>query len=200
MSPAKYIETIWDEILEVGKPFGIVPASWNCLELTRVEAALQFFPFEMPEGDTTPWAGAVELIRRASTAGASFWNSRYGSSLAFSCRGGGDLSGEYLADRAGRAQDRHHQRVADRAAVAAVDFFVHQPLTTGASTRRIGGSHLWVEGTWELVMAAMGIPDAEADRGGPRGYFEKWLYVIVPTALFSGILGTGHHFYWYLGC
>lgn len=58
-SPAKYIETIWDEILEVGKPFGIVPASWNCLELTRVEAALQFFPFEMPEGDTTPWEAGL---------------------------------------------------------------------------------------------------------------------------------------------
>ena len=29
-----------------------------------------------------------------------------------------------------------------------------------------------------------------------REVIEKWLYVIVATALFSGILGTGHHFYW----
>ncbi len=46
---------IWDKILEVGKSFGIVAASWNSLELARVEAGLLFFPFEMPEGDTTPW-------------------------------------------------------------------------------------------------------------------------------------------------
>jgi len=46
---------LWDQILLVGKPFGVIPASWNSLDLTRVEAALLFFPFEMPEGDTTPW-------------------------------------------------------------------------------------------------------------------------------------------------
>jgi aminomethyltransferase len=72
-SSAKYIVTIWDKILELGKPFGIMPASWNCLELTRVEAALQFFPFEMPEGDTTPWeAGlgwAVDLDKSVEYTG-----------------------------------------------------------------------------------------------------------------------------------
>lgn len=46
---------VWDKILEIGQPFGIVAASWNSLELTRVEAGLLFYPFEMPEGDTTPW-------------------------------------------------------------------------------------------------------------------------------------------------
>lgn len=46
---------LWDQILEAGKPFGAMAASWNALELTRVEGALLFFPFEMPEGDTTPW-------------------------------------------------------------------------------------------------------------------------------------------------
>jgi aminomethyltransferase len=46
---------LWDKILEVGAPFGTIPASWNSLDLTRIEAALLFFPFEMPEGDTTPW-------------------------------------------------------------------------------------------------------------------------------------------------
>ncbi len=52
---AKDAVELWDKILEVGKPFGAIPASWNSLDLTRVEAALLFFPFEMPEGDTTPW-------------------------------------------------------------------------------------------------------------------------------------------------
>jgi len=46
---------IWDTILEKGQPFGVIPASWDSLDLTRVEAALLFFPFDMPEGDTTPW-------------------------------------------------------------------------------------------------------------------------------------------------
>ncbi|MCB5191216.1 aminomethyltransferase family protein [Methylobacillus arboreus] len=46
---------IWDEILKAGAPLGVIPASWNSLELTRIEAALLFFPFEMIEGDTTPW-------------------------------------------------------------------------------------------------------------------------------------------------
>lgn len=72
-STPKDVVTIWDKILEIGKPFGIMPASWNCLELTRVEAALQFFPFEMPEGDTTPWeAGlgwAVDVEKSAEYTG-----------------------------------------------------------------------------------------------------------------------------------
>jgi aminomethyltransferase len=46
---------LWDSILEAGKPHGIVPASWTSLELARIEAALLFYPFDMPEGDTTPW-------------------------------------------------------------------------------------------------------------------------------------------------
>jgi aminomethyltransferase len=72
-SAAKDIVAIWDKILEVGKPLGVVAASWNCLELTRVEGALQFFPFEMPEGNTTPWeAGlgwAVDLDKSAEYTG-----------------------------------------------------------------------------------------------------------------------------------
>lgn len=52
---AKDAVELWDKILEAGKPFGAIPASWNSLDLTRIEAALLFFPFEMPEGDTTPW-------------------------------------------------------------------------------------------------------------------------------------------------
>lgn len=46
---------IWDMILEKGRIFGVMPASWDSLDLTRIEAGLLFFPYEMPEGDTTPW-------------------------------------------------------------------------------------------------------------------------------------------------
>ncbi len=56
--------------------------------------------------------------------------------------------------------------------------------------------HLWVEATWELVMAAVLAFILLKLTGVDREVVEKWLYVIVATALFSGILGTGHHFYW----
>lgn len=46
---------IWDSILEAGKAKGVVPASWTCLDIVRVESGLLFFPFDMPHGDTTPW-------------------------------------------------------------------------------------------------------------------------------------------------
>jgi aminomethyltransferase len=46
---------LWDSILEAGKSRDVIPCSWTALDLTRVEGALLFFPYEMPEGDTTPW-------------------------------------------------------------------------------------------------------------------------------------------------
>lgn len=56
--------------------------------------------------------------------------------------------------------------------------------------------HLWVEGVWELVMAAILAFLMIKLTGVDREVIEKWLYVIVGLALFSGILGTGHHYYW----
>lgn len=46
---------LWDAILEVGAPAGVIPCSWDSLEIARLEAGLLFYPFDMPEGDTTPW-------------------------------------------------------------------------------------------------------------------------------------------------
>jgi aminomethyltransferase len=51
---------LWDSILEAGKPFGAMPASWACLDIVRVEGGLLFFPFDMPQGDTTPWEVGVD--------------------------------------------------------------------------------------------------------------------------------------------
>ena len=56
--------------------------------------------------------------------------------------------------------------------------------------------HLWVEGTWELVMASILAFLMLKLTGVDREIVEKWLYVIAALALFSGILGTGHHYYW----
>ena len=56
--------------------------------------------------------------------------------------------------------------------------------------------HLWVEGVWELVMASILAFLLLKLTGVDREVVEKWVYVIVALALFSGVLGTGHHYYW----
>ena len=56
--------------------------------------------------------------------------------------------------------------------------------------------HLWVEGVWELIMASLLGYLLIKMTGVDREIIEKWLYVIVGLALFSGLLGTGHHYYW----
>ncbi len=56
--------------------------------------------------------------------------------------------------------------------------------------------HLWVEGVWELIMGAMLSFLLLKLTGVDREVLEKWLYVIVGLVFFSGILGTGHHYYW----
>jgi nitric oxide reductase subunit B len=56
--------------------------------------------------------------------------------------------------------------------------------------------HIWVEGVWELVMASVLAFLMLKMTGVDREVVEKWLYAIVALALFSGLLGTGHHYYW----
>ena len=56
--------------------------------------------------------------------------------------------------------------------------------------------HLWVEGVWELIMGAILAFILIKTTGVDREVIEKWLYVIIAMALITGILGTGHHFYW----
>lgn len=56
--------------------------------------------------------------------------------------------------------------------------------------------HLWVEGVWELVLAAILAFLMIKLTGIDREIVEKWVYIIAGTALFTGILGTGHHYYW----
>jgi nitric oxide reductase subunit B len=56
--------------------------------------------------------------------------------------------------------------------------------------------HLWVEGAWELVTAAIFAFVLMKLTGVDRGVVEKWLYVEIGLFLFTGIVGTGHHYYW----
>jgi nitric oxide reductase subunit B len=55
--------------------------------------------------------------------------------------------------------------------------------------------HLWVEGVWELIMGSMLSYLLIKLTGIDREIIEKWLYVIVGLTFLSGILGTGHHYY-----
>ena len=58
--------------------------------------------------------------------------------------------------------------------------------------------HLWVEGVWELIMGALLAYLLIKLTGVDREVIEKWLYIIVGLTFLSGILGTGHHYY-YIG-
>lgn len=58
--------------------------------------------------------------------------------------------------------------------------------------------HLWVEGVWELIMGAILSFLLIKLTGVDREIIEKWLYIIVGFTFLSGILGTGHHYY-YIG-
>ncbi len=56
--------------------------------------------------------------------------------------------------------------------------------------------HLWVEGAWELVTAALVAFMLIQLTGVERKVVEKWLYVELGLFLFTGLAGTGHHYYW----
>ncbi len=56
--------------------------------------------------------------------------------------------------------------------------------------------HLWVEGVWELIMASILSFVLIKTTGVDRETIEKWLYIIIAMTLITGIIGTGHHFYW----
>ncbi len=58
--------------------------------------------------------------------------------------------------------------------------------------------HLWVEGVWELIMGAILAFVLIKVTGVDREHIDKWLYLIIAMTLVSGIVGTGHH-YFYIG-
>ncbi len=69
---AEDIVSLWDAILEDGKPEGILPCSINCIEILRVESALLDYPLEKNESDT-PWnvgLGYAVSKKKRQTIGA----------------------------------------------------------------------------------------------------------------------------------
>ena len=56
--------------------------------------------------------------------------------------------------------------------------------------------HLWVEGVWELILGSFLAFVLIKTTGVDREVIEKLLYVIVTLTLITGIIGTGHHYFW----
>ena len=56
--------------------------------------------------------------------------------------------------------------------------------------------HLWVEGVWELILGSILAFVLIKVTGVDREIIEKWLYIIIAMTLITGIIGTGHHYYW----
>jgi len=56
--------------------------------------------------------------------------------------------------------------------------------------------HLWVEGSWELIAAALLAFMLHKLLGTDVKVLAKWMYIEVGLVLFTGILGLGHHYYW----
>lgn len=56
--------------------------------------------------------------------------------------------------------------------------------------------HLWVEGTWELIAAAVMAYLLIALTGVEASRMTRWLYAEVFLTLATGIIGIGHHYYW----
>lgn len=56
--------------------------------------------------------------------------------------------------------------------------------------------HLWVEATWEVLIACIMAWALMQLLNTPRKIVETWLYVTIALVMGSGILGLGHHYYW----
>jgi len=56
--------------------------------------------------------------------------------------------------------------------------------------------HLWVEGAWELIAASLVAWCLIKLTGVSRKTVEGWVFAEVCLVLLTGIIGTGHHYYW----
>jgi nitric oxide reductase subunit B len=56
--------------------------------------------------------------------------------------------------------------------------------------------HLWVEGAWELIAASLVAWSLIKLTGVSRKKVEGWVFAEVALVLLTGIIGTGHHYYW----
>jgi len=80
--------------------------------------------------------------------------------------------------------------------MGAAYFLVPEEAETELYSPLLARVMFWVEGVWELILGAILAYVLIKITGVDREVIEKWLYVIIAMALISGIIGTGHHFFW----
>lgn len=56
---------LWQKVLEIGRPEGVLPCSFTCLDKIRIEAALLFYPYDMDER-FTPWEVGLDWALSAA--------------------------------------------------------------------------------------------------------------------------------------
>ncbi len=56
--------------------------------------------------------------------------------------------------------------------------------------------HLWVEGTWEVLIGCIMALLLMNILGTSRRIVETWLYIAIALVMGTGILGLGHHYFW----
>ena len=56
--------------------------------------------------------------------------------------------------------------------------------------------HLWVEGTWEVLVGCIMAWGLMKTLGARREIVTTWLYIEVALMFGAGILGLGHHYFW----
>jgi aminomethyltransferase len=73
---ANDVVEIWDQILELGKPLGIIPCAFTTLDMLRVESSLLFYPYDNSEmypfeneaaGDTLWELGLTFTVSKGKT-------------------------------------------------------------------------------------------------------------------------------------
>ena len=105
---------------------------------------------------------------------------------------GGGLGFLYNISMTGAGpKDRHRAGAADGPVGPGADVPVQLCQPEQPGTRQdvlvVRVVHLWVEGTWELILgAAFGFVAGQDHRRRPR-VIDKWLYVIITLALVTGI-------------
>ncbi len=85
------------------------------------------------------------------------------------------------------------------AAALSLLYFAGMPFFDNLSTQQFWWwwvIHYWVEGTWEVLEAALIAYLLIRLTGIDRSRIYKWLYVEAALVLFTGIIGQGHHYFW----
>lgn len=163
---------LWDEILKAGKDRGVIPVSWACLDIVRVEGGLLFFPYDMPYADTTPWevkAGWSIDLEKPDFIGKAALVTRKGKERSF-------IAGlEVLTDRAIAPGSKVLSDGKEVGVVTSTTYSRHLMKSLAMahvvpSNTRIGTELTIIDrGEWSATVAAMPFYDPLRRRTHPEG-------------------------------